>query len=380
MSIYELASYATFEAKSKGRLYEEADCKYRSVFGRDRDRMINSRSFRRLQYKTQVFVNHTGDHYRTRMTHSLEVAQIARWIASGLRVSKDLSEVISLAHDLGHTPFGHAGEDALNTKMVDYGGFSHNSHNLRIVTKLEKRYVDFDGLNLSWEMLEGVVKHNGPILEIKEGENYIQEYNNLHDLRLDTYPSIEAQIAGISDDIAYNNHDIEDGIRADLFGLEDLFDLPMIGDKFKAIYEKNPKIEKSLIVSEAKREIINEMVVNVVENSLGNIKKNNIKSDDDVRECGKSLVQFSRDFEVAHQAVKKFLQKNMYRHYFVNRMSANAKKMVSGLFDFFMENPNCLPGGCSNVSDKNELAMLVCQYVAGMTDRFAMKEYKELIK
>ncbi len=384
MPIYELAPYATNEAKSKGRLYKERDCSYRSIFGRDRDRMINSRSFRRLQYKTQVFVNHTGDHYRTRLTHSLEVAQIARWIATGLKCSKDLSEIVSLAHDLGHTAFGHAGENVLNEKMAQYGGFSHNAHNLKIVTKLEKRYIDFDGLNLSWEMLEGVVKHNGPILKIKQGEQYIQEYNKIHDLDLHRFPSIEAQISAISDDIAYNNHDIEDGIRADLFLITDLFDLPMIGEKFKRIYSKNKELGKFLIVSEAKREIINEMVIDVVENTLKNIMENNIKSDEDVRDAGKNLVHFSKEFEVAHQAVKKFLYKNMYKHYKVNRMSANAKKMLGGLFDFFMENPNCLPNKWKakydTLSSKNELAMLVCEYVAGMTDRFAIDQYNELIR
>ena len=381
---YEFAPYATFEEKSKGRLYPEKDCQYRSIFGRDRDRMINSRAFRRLQYKTQVFVNHTGDHYRTRLTHSLEVAQIARWISTGLKVSKDLAEIVSLAHDLGHTPFGHAGEDALNAKMAPYGGFSHNAHSLRIVTKLEKRYIDFDGLNLSWEMLEGVVKHNGPILEIKQGENYIKQYNEIHNLELNKYPSIEAQISAISDDIAYNNHDIEDGIRADLFKVENLFELPLIGQKFKKIHEKNRNLEKFLIVSEAKREIINEMVIDVVENTLKNIKQNNIKSDQDVRNFGRSLVHFSPAFEAAHQAVKQFLKINMYRHYKVNRMTAAAKKMVGGLFDFFLENPGCLPSDWrtkqENITNQNDLAMLVCEYIAGMTDRFAIQQYEELVR
>ncbi len=384
MPIYELAPYATFESKSKGRLYKEKDCKYRSVFGRDRDRMINSRSFRRLQYKTQVFVNHTGDHYRTRLTHSLEVAQIARWIATGLKVSKDLAEIVSLAHDLGHTPFGHAGENALNAKMIDYGGFSHNAHNLKIVTKLEKRYVDFDGLNLSWEMLEGVVKHNGPILKINEGEDYIRSYNEIHNLDLERYPSIEAQISAISDDIAYNNHDIEDGIRANLFKIEDLFDLPIIGCKFKDVYDRNKNLERFLIVSEAKREIINEMISDVVENTLRKIEKENIKNDEDIRNLGKSLVHFSKELEVAHRAVKKFLQTNMYHHYTVNRMSANAKKIVGGLFDYFMKNPDCLPDSWKikydNLTNQNELAMLVCEYIAGMTDRFAIDEYHNLIE
>jgi dGTPase len=384
MIIYELAKYATAENQSKGRLYQENSCKYRSVFGQDRDRIINSRSFRRLQYKTQVFVNHAGDHYRTRLTHSLEVAQIARWIATGLKVSKDLAEIVSLSHDLGHPPFGHAGEEALNAKMFDYGGFSHNAHNLKIVTKLEKRYVDFDGLNMSWEMIEGIVKHNGPILEIRQGESYITSYNNIHDLDLKRYSSIEAQISAISDDIAYNNHDIEDGIRADLFQIEDLFELPIIGPRFKRIYDKNQNVGKFLIVSEAKREIISEMVNDVITTTLENIKKYKISDDEDVRNLGQKLVKFSDGLEDAHQSIKKFLRKNMYEHYKVNRMSANANKIVGGLFDFFIQNPNCLPGNWrrryNNIDNKSDLAILVCEYIAGMTDRFAIKEYKNLIE
>lgn len=219
---FELAPFAVDEMKSRGRLYHEVydDSKFRSIFGRDRDRIIGSSAFRRLQYKTQVFVNHEGDHYRTRLTHSLEVAQIARWIAGALKVNKDLAEIVSLAHDLGHTPFGHAGEDALNEKMQPFGGFSHNGHTLKIITKLETRFIEFEGLNLSWEMLEGVVKHNGPVFD---PEDYIGKYNSAHDLDLKNFPSLEAQISAISDDIAYNNHDIEDGLRADLFKVEELF-------------------------------------------------------------------------------------------------------------------------------------------------------------
>ena len=227
---FELAPFAVDESKSSGRLYPENydDSKYRSVFGRDRDRIINSSAFRRLQYKTQVFVNHEGDHYRTRLTHSLEVAQIARWIAGALKVNKDLAEIVSLAHDLGHTPFGHAGEDALNEKMIDFGGFSHNGHTLKIITKLETRFIEFEGLNLSWEMLEGVVKHNGPITDSAKLHDYIRDYNFKHDLDIKNFPSIESQISAISDDIAYNNHDIEDGLRAELFKIEELFELPII--------------------------------------------------------------------------------------------------------------------------------------------------------
>ncbi|MFT6077357.1 MAG: dGTPase [Myxococcota bacterium] len=375
-----LYKFASFSQNSQGRLYEENDCQFRSIYGRDRDRIINSNSFRRLQYKTQVFVNHEGDHYRTRLTHSLEVAQIARWIASGLGCNKDLAEVVSLAHDLGHTPFGHAGEDALAAKMQDFGGFSHNSHTLKLITELEQSYLDFDGLNLSWEMLEGVVKHNGAIKDVSKVHSYIGHYNQKHDLDLKRSPSIEAQISAISDDIAYNNHDIEDGIRAELFRIEDLFDLPFIGDKFREILKQKPEARPELLVSEAKKRIVNDMVLDVIANTQNNIKELNINSIDDVRDCDFFLVQFSPEIEIAHQEIKKFLHKNMYRHYKVNRMTASAHKIVGGLFDFFIQNHNCLPAHHQiSSNDKKELAINVSDYIAGMTDRFAISEYQKLL-
>lgn len=381
-----LASYASNPANSKGRFYDEGDCKYRSVYGRDRDRIINSSAFRRLQYKTQVFVNHEGDHFRTRLTHSLEVAQIARWIASGLNVHKDLAEVVSLAHDLGHTPFGHAGEDALSQKMKDFGGpdftFSHNAHTLKIITKLEKSFVSFEGLNLSWEMLEGVVKHNGPLLDQGKIHSYISQYNKKHDLDLERFPSIEAQISAISDDIAYNNHDIEDGIRAELFRIENLFDLPLIGEKFKKISKENPHARRELIVSEVKHQTTTDMILDVIQTTKENIQNYQIKTSDDVRNLGKFLVHFSPEMEKTHQEIKKFLMKNMYRHYKVNRMTQSAHKIVGGLFDFFIKNPNCLPDErqklAEKITDKKELAILVSDYIAGMTDRYAINEFKNL--
>lgn len=389
MSNFELANYAVIEEKSRGRFYKEKedDSKFRSIFGRDRDRIINSSAFRRLQYKTQVFVNHQGDHYRTRLTHSLEVAQIARWIAGALKVNKDLAEVVSLAHDLGHTPFGHAGEDALNAKMQKFGGFSHNAHTLKIITKIETRFVEFEGLNLSWEMLEGVVKHNGPIFDNLKNNSYIFEFNEKYDLDLKRFPSLEAQISAVSDDIAYNNHDIEDGLRAELFEIEDLLVIPVIGEIYKEILAQYPKIKRELLVGEAKKKFTLKMVLDLVEQTKKNIVRNNIKNEEDVRNAEKALVHFSAKIEAAHQALKKFLMQNMYRHTEVNRMTANAKKVVSGLFDFYMENPNCLPKERSliaqeiltkNASEK-ELAILVSDYIAGMTDRFAIREYEELL-
>lgn len=378
-----LAPYATVEENSRGRMHIEPqdDTKYRSIFGRDRDRVINSSAFRRLQYKTQVFVNHQGDHYRTRLTHSIEVAQIARWLSGALNSNKDLAEVVSLAHDLGHTPFGHAGEDALNAKMANYGGFSHNAHTLKIITKIEHRFIDFEGLNLSWEMLEGAVKHNGPILD--HNNDYIKQFNLEYDLDLKRYSSIEAQISAISDDIAYNNHDLEDGLRADLFEIEQVFDLPIIGEIYQEILAKYPKIKRELLVGEAKKKFTNLMVLDVVDQTKKNIADNNINSEEDVRNANKSLVHFSAKFEMAHQSLKEFLMKNMYRHAKVNRMTASATKVVGGLFDFYMNDPGCLPDErCAIARSLNskDLAILVSDYIAGMTDRFALKEYEELVK
>ncbi len=385
MTETKLAQYAVNEDKSRGRLYHEKydDSKYRSVFGRDRDRIINSSAFRRLQYKTQVFVNHQGDHYRTRLTHSLEVAQIARWIAGALKVDKNLAEITSLAHDLGHTPFGHAGEDILNEKMQNFGGFSHNAHTLKILTKIETRFIEFEGLNLSWETLEGIVKHNGPLKNSDKIPTYIKEYNQKHDLDLENFSSIEAQIAAIADDIAYNNHDLEDGLRAGLFSVEDIINLPVVGKIYSDILTNYPKIKREQLTGEAKKMLTLAMVLDVISNSQKNIADNKIESENDVRTAGKSLVNFSAEFEIAHQALKKFLMENMYRHYSVNRMTANARKVINGLFDFYIENPGCLPEERGvigeKISGKIELATLISDYIAGMTDRYAIKEYEKLL-
>jgi len=381
---FELAPFAVNEEKSRGRLHHETydDSKYRSIFGRDRDRIINSAAFRRLQYKTQVFVNHEGDHFRTRLTHSLEVAQIARWIAGALQVNKDLAEIVSLAHDLGHTPFGHAGEDALHEKMKGFGGFSHNAHTLKIITKLETRFIEFEGLNLSWEMIEGVVKHNGAINDESKLHDYIKNYNQRHDLDLKNFPSLEAQISAIADDIAYNNHDLEDGLRAQLFNEEDLFELPLIGKIYKQIIDKYPKIRREMLVGEAKKLLTLSMVVDVINNTQKNLQENKIKTENNVRNCGKSLVNFSVEVEEAHQALKKFLMKNMYRHFTVNRMTVNAHKVVGGLFDFYMKNPNCLPDeyfeAAEKTIDQRSLSILISDYIAGMTDRYAIREFEKL--
>ncbi len=388
MKNFEPINLAVDENKSRGRIYVEKydDLKHRSIFGRDRHRIINSSAFRRLQYKTQVFVNHEGDHYRTRLTHSLEVAQIARWIAGALKVNKDLAEIISLAHDLGHAPFGHAGEDALNKKMKDFGGFSHNSHALKIITKIETRFIEFEGLNLSWEVLEGVVKHNGPISNYSNSSSigYIQEYNQKHDLDLKNFSSLEAQISAISDDIAYNNHDIEDGLRADLFKIEQLFELPLVGEIYQEILQQYPKIKRELLVGEAKKRLTLAMVLDVIKNTEKNLFKNKIKTTQEVRNFQKPLVSFSKSMENSHQILKKFLMQNMYRHPMVNKMTKNAKKIIGGLFDSYLKNPQILPQEraefAQNISNKKNLAILIADYIAGMTDRFAIKEFDELKK
>ena len=381
---FELARFAVDENKSRGRHHEELhdDSKYRSVFGRDRDRIINSSAFRRLQYKTQVFVNHEGDHYRTRLTHSLEVAQIARWISSGLKVNKDLAEIISLAHDLGHSPFGHAGEDALNERLKAVGmdfEFSHNAHALKIITKLENRFIEFEGLNLSWEMLEGVVKHNGPLTG--QVDSYIAQYNEDFDLDLGNYSSIEAQISAISDDIAYNNHDLEDGLRAGLFDVEDLLELEVVGDIYKEILDNYPGLRREMLVGEAKKRLTLAMVVDAIENTKQNIIDEKIEVVDDVRKLGKSLVCFSEKMEKAHQVLKAFLMTNMYRHKRVNEMTADAKKVVGDLFDFYLQDPTLIPKEIHHkfrINDDKSLVILICDYIAGMTDRFAINQFKDL--
>jgi dGTPase len=384
MQNYKLATFAVDENKSRGRMFIENfdDSKYRSIFGRDRDRIINSSAFRRLQYKTQVFVNHQGDHYRTRLTHTLEMAQISRWIAGALNANKDLAEIISLAHDLGHPPFGHAGEDALNLKMQNFDGFSHNAHTLKIITKIETRFIDFVGLNLSWETLEGVVKHNGAILDFSKIDKYILNFNQIYNLELHKNPSIEAQISAISDDIAYNNHDIEDGLRAELFKVEDLFEIPLIGEIYQEILQKNPQIRQELLVGEAKKRLTLVMVLDVIEYTKNNLQKNNIKTLEEIHNFPKFLVEFSPKMQEIHLLIKKFLMQKMYRHPMVNLMTDNAKTVINSLFDFHFFKPEILPKEryeeyLQNKTPQN-LAEIICDYIAGMTDRFAIKCYSSL--
>lgn len=382
MNDMEYATYAVFNDKIKAKQYyeDDYDSKYRDVFEIDRDRIINSAAFRRLQYKTQVFVNDQGDHYRTRLTHTLEMAQIAKWISKALRVNEDLAESISLAHDLGHSPFGHAGEDALNHKMRNFGGFSHNAHTLKLVTEIEKRFINFKGLNLSYETLEGLVKHNGAFKKNDKIDEYIKDFNYQFDLNLHLNPSLEAQISAISDDIAYNNHDLEDGLRAKLFDVEDLTTIPLVGSIYHEIINNNVNIRQELLVSEAKKYITFAMVNDVINQTYFNLKKYHIKTLEDINLVEKFMVEFSPSMQEVYLELKNFLTIKMYRHSEVNKMTKNAHNVIDYLFDDLMNNPHKLPFDYyrlwqENTSLKN-CAKIVCDYIAGMTDRFALKNFK----
>ncbi|HXP12141.1 MAG TPA: deoxyguanosinetriphosphate triphosphohydrolase [Stellaceae bacterium] len=374
-----LAPYAARPERSRGRLFPEPESPGRSAFQRDRDRIIHSTAFRRLQYKTQVFVYHEGDHYRTRLTHSLEVAQIARSLARCLDLNEDLAEALALAHDLGHTPFGHAGEEALDAAMKPFGGFSHNDQTLRILTSLERRYADFDGLNLTWETLEGTVKHNGP--GTPPYSDTVRDYNARQDLALDTWPSAEAQAAGLSDDIAYDNHDIDDGVRAGLFTLEDLKDVPLIGEAISQARGRNIKMEESRLIHESVRRLIDRMVNDVVEESRRRLAAAKVASVEDVRRQHGPLVAFSDGMRERELGLRKFLFERMYRHHRVNRMTSKARRVVAALFEYFTREPDGLPAEWPDQTDKQDkrkTARVVADYIAGMTDRFALDEYGRL--
>ncbi len=373
-----LAPYACDPAKSRGRLHKEREDPMRSVFQRDRDRIIHSAAFRRLEYKTQVFVNHEGDHYRTRLTHSLEVAQLARSMSRSLGLNEDLAEALSLAHDLGHTPFGHAGEDALKETMKDFGGFDHNAQTLRLLTKLEHRYAEFDGLNLTWETLEGIVKHNGPVKKIPRA---MAEYLKKHNLEIHTYASAEAQVASLADDIAYNNHDIDDGLRSGLFTIEDLCKVPLAGRAFAEVRKRYPNLEEHRLIHEAIRRMINLMASDLIHETSKRIKVYKVTSPEQVRALGKPLVAFSKDVDAQIRVLKEFLMVNMYRHYRVNRMTSKARRVLKELFRFFLAEPECLPTEWRKLTDKSgtkKTAETVADFVAGMTDRFAIEEYERI--
>lgn len=374
-----LAAYACHPEQSRGRLYPEPESFARSVFQRDRDRIIHSSAFRRLQYKTQVFVYHEGDHYRTRLTHSLEVAQIARSIARRLGLNEDLAEALSLAHDLGHTPFGHAGEEALNEVMSDFGGFRHNDQTLRVLTKLEHHYAGFDGLNLTWETLEGIVKHNGPVSGPLPP--ILAEYAGQHDLELGSWPSAEAQVAALADDIAYDNHDTDDGLRAGLFAILDLTQVPLLGAIFAEVDRLYPGVDDSRLIHEAIRRLIDRMVGDVVEESQHRITATGAKGVADIRRHSTAVIAFSPAMRELERGLRRFLFERMYRHYRVNRMASKAHRIVQELFRLLLAEPQCLPTEWQSQATgpgTRETARVVADYIAGMTDRFALDEHYKL--
>ena len=384
-SVHPLASYASHPADSRGRLYNEPESATRTCFQRDRDRIIHCGAFRRLEYKTQVFVNHEGDFFRTRLTHSLEVSQITRSLCRALQLNEDLGETLALAHDLGHPPFGHAGEDALKEMLSPYGGFDHNAQSLRVITLLEERYADFLGLNLTWETLEGVVKHNGPLLQPGQGSETlprgISEYIDKDNLDLAGFAGAEAQVAAVSDDVAYNNHDIDDGLRAGLFTIEDLSDVPLAGPVFAEVRKAYPDLDLSRTIHEAIRRMIGDMVNDILAETNGRLADLGAKTPEDIRGHNQSIAGFSEKMRENDAALKKFLFENMYRHYKLNRMATKAKRVVRELFQLLVAEPECLPGEwrVKTAGPNTETtAQAVADYLAGMTDRYAMDEYKKL--
>ena len=372
----EPAVFATRPADSRGRLYPEAESATRTCYSRDRDRIIHSTAFRRLKHKTQVFVQHEGDYYRTRLTHSLEVAQLARSLARTLAVNEDLAEALALAHDLGHTPFGHSGEDALNAVTADIGGFDHNAHALRLVTKLEHRYADFDGLNLTWETLEGLVKHNGPIIDNPPGP--IASFDARWPLDLSTWPGLEAQIAALADDIAYINHDIDDGLRAGLFRIADLTAAPLAGPHVEAVIARFGELELSRFIGEMIRTLMSALVDDVRAETGRRLAEKGPQSAAQVRLAGGPLVAFSPAMAGQVRALKSFLYARMYRHPRVIGSMERAKAVVTDLFEAFSAEPSLLPPDWAEqcgVGRDQATGRVVRDYIAGMTDTYALSEY-----
>jgi dGTPase len=375
---YALAPYAAFDERSRGRRFAEAAPTLRSEFQRDRDRIIHSTAFRRLVYKTQVFVNHEGDLYRTRLTHSIEVAQIARTIARALQLNETLVEAICLAHDLGHTPFGHAGQDALNACMRPYGGFEHNLQSLRVVDELEERYAAFPGLNLTFETREGILKHcslNNAKLLGEVGERFIKRQQ----------PSLEAQIANLADEIAYNNHDLDDGVRAELIVMEELKEVALFRQQYERVVATYPEVSGRRLIHEVVRRMIDRVVTDLIETSAAAIVAADPADIDAVREHAQPLIGFSEDIAAEHQELKRYLRDHVYRHYRVLRMTNKANTVVTGLFETFFSRPELLPSEHFEAAHDMESqhgdagrARAVADYIAGMTDRFAILEYERL--
>jgi len=379
------APIAEDPATSRGRRFDEPVSATRTPFARDRDRIIHATAFRRLKEKTQVFVAHEGDHYRTRLTHSLEVAQIARSLATALRLDADLAETIALAHDLGHPPFGHAGEDELERQMSPWGGFDHNVQTFRVVTQLERRYPKFAGLNLTWETLEGVIKHNGPVTSKLDRPSWreIVEFDQAYPLELGTWASAEAQVAALSDDIAYNNHDVDDGLEAGLFRLEELLEVPLIGPILAGVRKDYPDLDPRLTRLEAVRRMIGAMVDDVLVETRGRVTQTKVASAHDVRAAGRATVDFSRPMLEDLARLRAFLYERMYRHWRVNRTRSQARRVLADMFGLFMAEPDVLPTEWYQRLaglDEAGQARVVCDYIAGMTDRFAIEEHRKVFQ
>jgi len=370
-----LAPYAAHDATSRGRAYKEPAPLYRGEFQRDRDRIIHCAAFRRLEYKTQVFVNHEGDLFRTRLTHSLEVAQIGRSVARALKLNEDLTEAIALAHDLGHTPFGHAGQEVLNACMREYGGFEHNLQSLRVVDVLEERYAEFLGLNLTFETREGILKH----CSVKNAKRLGELGKRFIDRK---QPGLEAQLANLADEIAYNNHDIDDGLRYGLLDIDHLNQIELFAEQYMVVRSTYPKLDERRVVHETIRGMINHVVVDLIENSSACLRRSKVQSIDDVRNFGRLLINYSESVSRKMLELKPFFRKNLYNHAHVQKMTQSAKKIVEELFIKFIEEPNLLPTqyqerpGSDGVASR---ARIVADYMAGMTDRYAIKQHARLL-
>ena len=375
-----LAAYASDPASSRGRLHGRSGSETRGprdAFQRDRDRIIHSIPFRRLRHKTQVFVAPDGDHFRVRLTHSLEVAQIGRTLARALRLNEDLAEALCLAHDIGHPPFGHSGEDALTEAMKDAGGFDHNAHTLRLLTRLETPYPRHAGLNLSWETLEGLAKHNGPVASPGWA---LTEADAEFPLELDSWPSLEAQVAAISDDVAYDNHDVDDGLRAGLFSLGDILEVPFVAANWEAVRRRYPDVEEERLAPELIRDQIGHMVNDVLEETVRRIAAARVESADDVRSAGAPLAGFSAEMREHERQLKAFLYARMYRSEPILAIQEEAKKVLAGLFAVYREDPGLLPSGWQvGTSDEVSTLRRICDFIAGMTDRYAIARHRELV-
>jgi dGTPase len=374
-----LAGLAANPDRSRGRLFRERDAGPRGprdLFQRDRDRIIHSVAFRRLRHKTQVFIAPDGDHYRVRLTHSLEVAQIGRTMARALGLNEDLTEALCLAHDLGHPPFGHAGEDALTAAMAQAGGFDHNAHSIRLVTRLENPYPEFDGLNLTWEALEGLAKHNGPVAQPAWA---LAEANAAFDLELQSWPSLEAQVAAVADDIAYDNHDIDDGVRAGLLDLDELVELPFVKRHWDAIARRYPDISREKQQRALVRDQIGTMVADVLEETRRRVREAAVETIDDVRSAGRQLAGFSAELQQEERALKRFLYERMYNSPGMTAIRTEAQRVVAGLFAAYRDDPSLLPESWRADGDEIHRLRTIGDFVAGMTDRFAIARHEELV-